>query len=326
MNLRPTLAVGYDVVLAIDPTTYEITEDVKGQAYAFDMTDAREGVAEAVRSVLPHPADTEHVEIEPGYVRVKIKASKETKPNHVLESLRSIPDEYNRRYATDPALDGLAYSRDVYLGTYRPEDAPAQSTFVDRHGQPDAAPDSDEPIFTYTRENAGESALKADRRFLYRIVLPFDPSIFEEENTIGGDGTPPVRWEENDALRKALTNTVEDLPVWPERAENTPHIAVYPGYLLVEHVTSHLRMGPKQLAEKAGDAFLKFNRYRRKHPPVAFSGQAYVAGRNPTEGADDWITDHDLDAVDGEPRGMDPEQEPDTEDMDGGFWDAVAKW
>jgi len=37
MNLTLTHAYGFDVVLAIDPASYEIAEDARGRAYVFQM-------------------------------------------------------------------------------------------------------------------------------------------------------------------------------------------------------------------------------------------------------------------------------------------------
>lgn len=328
MRLRPTLAIGYDAVLPIDPSIYEITEDARGRAYAFDMADAREDVADTVRSVLDRPQDVDHIEVAPGYLRVRVAPTDPVKPTAFLEALRSVRDEYNRRYATAPDLDGLAFANSRYLGTYRPADAPEREAFLDRHADADAVPDADGPVWTYDRDGAGEDVLPSNQRCRYRIALPFDPSMYEATTTLGGGtGTPPVRWDA-EAVRTALRVTVEDIPAWPKRAENTPRIAVSPGYLLVEHDTGSLRFDPVQLAENVATAFLRYNRYRnvdeerstthktQLHPPIAFDGNVYVAGRDPAHGADVWISDHSLDAVDGKP--VDPAPEDEESDDTGG--------
>lgn len=327
MNFRPTLAVGYDAVLPIDPSIYEITEDARGRAYAFDMADAREDVADALDAVLDHATPVDAVEIEPGYLRVRVAPPDPVKPTALLESLRSVASEYNRRYATAPDLDGLAFDSRRYLGTYRPTNAPDRETFLTRHVDADAVPDADGPMWTYDRDDAGEDVLPPNQRCRYRIVLPFDPSMYEATTTLGGGpGTPPVRWDA-EAVRTALRVTVEDTPAWPKRAENTPRVAVYPGYVLVEHDTGSLRFDPVQLAEKVATAFLGYNRYRnvdeerstthstQLHPPIVFDGNVYVAGRDPAHGADVWIADNDLDAVNGSPFDSEPE---DTEADDDG--------
>jgi hypothetical protein len=327
MNLRPTLAVGYDAVIAIDPESYAVTEDAAGRAYAFDMDTARDAVEDLVRSAFG-PSDLDAVEVTPGYVRVRVRADPRdaVAPKAILETLRSTADEYTARHATDADLDGLAFDTREYIGTYRPDDAPEQGPFLDAHAPTDVSPESDGPVFAYTREDADDAA-RADRQFRYRVVLPFDGSIYEQTTALGVDGTPPVRWDP-EPVQDVLRSTVGNLPPWPGRPKNTPLVEIHPTHAVVEHVTATLRDGPEDLAERIGRAFLYYNRFRnvddehstrnesQLHPPIKFDGRAFVRAGDTARDADDWIAEHALDAVDGSPRtedaGDDTEDDADT--------------
>jgi hypothetical protein len=149
--------------------------------------------------------------------------------------------------------------------------------------------------------------------------------MYEAHDPVGPGGTPAFDWDD-DAVRDALRVTVENTPAWPKRPENTPRIEVYPGYLLVEHNTASISAGPKRLADTVATAIERYNRYRTVEPSLAVSGTAYVESCAPGEGADTWINEHGLKAVDGEPTSQSDPAEPDQDDMEGGFWDAVARW
>lgn len=323
MNLRPTLAVGYDAVAAVDPESYAVTEDAAGRAYAFDMDTARDAVEETVRSAFG-PSDLDAVTVAPGYVRVRVRSDPRDPltPNAVLDRLRSVADEYTNQYATDPELDGLAFTTREYIGTYRPEDAPEQGPFLDQHA-PENAPDSDGPVFTYTRDTTDADALRDDRQLRYRVVLPFDGSMYEQTTMLGIDGTPPVRWDP-EPVQDALRATVENTPAWPGRPSNTPCVEVYPTHIVVEHVTANLRDGPEDLAEQITDALAHYNRFRQPdeqhstpretqlHPPIDIDGGVYIRAGDAARDAGDWVGEHDLDAIDGSPRTEDADD--DTEE------------
>lgn len=54
--MRATHAYGYDVVLAIDPTTYEVTRTGDGVGYAFTMDEeARHRLTAAIEGALERP-------------------------------------------------------------------------------------------------------------------------------------------------------------------------------------------------------------------------------------------------------------------------------
>lgn len=307
MKLRSTLAVGYDAVVAIDPSIYTVTEDAAGRAWAFDMDSSRDDVEDAVRSVF-RQTDLDTVTVTPGYVRVRIAPSDPLAPKTVLETLRSTIDEYNDRYATDSDLDGLAFARLEYIGTHTPEDVPEQATFLDRHAPTDVSPDSDGPVFTYSREDASEAALRADRRLRYRVVLPFNGAMYEQTSSFAGDGPPPVRWAP-EPVQEALRVAVEDTPAWPGRAANTPQITVTPDALLVEHMTADITTDPADLVEQIARAFDRYNRYRnvdekastkhetQLHPPIKFDRNGYIQALDADRDAEQWIADHALDTL-----------------------------
>jgi len=334
-SLRPTLAVGFDAVLAFDPSMYEITEDARGRAYAFDMTDAREDVADAVRRAVDHPRAVERVEIEPGYFRVRyVPADRdEADLGSFRRSLKRVPTLYNERHATDTDLDGLALDHGTeYFGTFRPTDAPERETFLAEHAGGEAVPDTDGPVFSYERDDAGESALDDARRFAYEFVLPFDTEQMyaTQSDLFGRESTPAFRWDA-EAVSETLTLIVEDLPAWPGHSENLPRVTIYPTHVAVEHYTGGYTtpVGP---AEKVRNALLRYDRYRQvdeersdrprevvHHPPLSFGRRAYIRALDHGRTAEEWVADQDLDAVDGEPVESDAGQDAGDEDASGRF-------
>lgn len=336
VNIRPTLAVGYDIVLPVDPAIYAISEDAAGRAYAFDMADARGALGEAIQAVLEHPRDADRVEIEPGYIRVRIAPSEPITPKAVVETLQSIPETYNQHNATASDLDGFAFDHRYYIGTYHPEDAPAQEPFLDTYGPGEDAPEYDGAIFTYDDYDADDAAPMADRQLRYDIVLPFDAEIYEPATAIGGYDTPAVRWDA-DGVEEALQITAEDVPAWPGTARNLLQIAVYPEYARLEYRSGSMTKGPERLVERTIPAFLSYNRYRgvdeerstggrqERHPPISFTADVYVAGVATDRSAEEYIDEHDLEAIDTDPM-QDADPEPDTGegDPDEGFWSSVV--
>ena len=333
-SLRPTLAVGFDAVLAFDPSMYEITEDARGRAYAFDMTESRDAVAEAVRQAVDRPEAIERVEIEPGYARVRyVPPDREAADLGTFRrSLKRVPSLYNERHATDADLDGLALDHGKeYFGTYRPTDAPDREAFLDRHAGGEAVPETDGTVFTYERDGDGTDALDGARRFAYEIVLPFDTETMyaTQSDTFGRPSTRSFRWDA-ESVRQALAVVVEDLPEWPGGADGLPRVAVYPTHVVVEHYTNGYTT-PAGLADSIRDALLRYNRYRTvdeersnrphevvQHPPLSFSRRAYIGTLDHGRTAEEWIAEQSLDAVGGEPVEADGGQDGDAEREAGG--------
>jgi len=315
-RLFPTLAVGYDAVVPIDPAVYEITDDARGRAFAFDIDAEREHVAAAVRESFDQPRTVEEVAVEPGYIRVKVVPTEDgPDPATVRDTLRSVPSTYNERYATDPDLNGLAVTDEFYIGTYRPDDAPDREAALGDLDLDDA-PEADGPVFSRTRDDAGEVALRDHRRFAYRFTFPFDPDIYTSPSTLGGTDPFPLTWD-SDAVISALELVVDKIPPWPRRAENLPYIAVYPSHAVVEFYTAGFK-DPTAYADTARDAFLRYNGYRNPderagkhdsvlHPAIDFTRDAYIEAIDHGGDAGAWLREHDLDDVDGQPEYPDPD-------------------
>lgn len=335
--LQSTLAVGFDIVHAIDPASYRITEDARGRAWAFQMDDeTRQHVAKAVREALDRPRDVVELNVEPGYVHVKIEPAKPhtatATPRKPLESLGDVPQIYNERYAESDA-ETLAFVRDAYVGSYVPEDVPTLADYVTRHVDVETAPESEGPVFEYVREDAGEKALDASQAFAYKYVLPFDAKeMYEAEERTGGprhnvDLEPPE-------VREHLQDRIEDLIPWPGNPRvEIPRIAVYPTHVEVEHWTAD-HANPASIAQKGHQALLQYNRGRPedearsprggtyRHPPIALKDHAYIHALDHGRTAEEWIREQGLDEVDGEPvEPVEPEAEP--EDVKGDKWDAL---
>lgn len=330
--VRSTLAVGYDVVLPVDPSIYEIEEDAAGRAYAFDFREAREGLAAAARRAVDRPEFVGDLEIEPGYVRAKVEPPADAAhPGELLEALRSVPDEYNERHAKGRDLDGFAFGREYYLASYRPEDAPTRGEALGDL-EIDAAPDADGPLYEYTRADAGADVLGDGRWFAYRVVLPFDPEMYDEDARLGGVESFAFDWEHPE-VREALTVAVETLPAWPGGAENLPRVEIHPGYAVIDFYSRALA-DPASVATGIRDALTGYNRYRpdedrqgagrhTRHPPLAFAGTGYVAALEHGGDADAWIRARGLDVVDGAPAYPEPDVPTDEDAAAGGRFDAL---
>ena len=121
---------------------------------------------------------------------------------------------------------------------------------------------------------------------------------------------------------------VEKLPLWSGGPENTPLVAVSPGYVVVEHYTD-AHADPVARAETARDALLRYNQYRpvdekrgrtqetTLHPEIAFRDRAHIQALDHGTTGEEWIREQSLDAVDGEPLDADPADDV-QEDGDGG--------
>jgi len=325
-RLRSTLAVGFDAVVPIDPAVYEITDDARGRAFAFDIEAERENVADVVRESFDRLGVVEEVTVEPGYLRVKVTPEEEgPDPSTVLATLRSVPEAYNDKHATTPELDGLAVVHDHYIGTYRPPNAP---TCEESLGDMELknAPESDGPVFEHTRTDAGEVALQENRRFAYRVTIPFDERIYNPTQTMGGHTRQPVTWD-TDAVTDALAVAVDDIPAWPGRPENLPHVAVYPTHAEVVFYTAAYS-NPAKVAEVIRDGILKYNWYRNPddrvnahktvtHPQLVFQNRGYVTAVDHGSDAEQWIVDNSLDTV--EPIPATDDVDPEADDTGSGW-------
>lgn len=322
MDVTPTFAVGLDVVLAVDPAVYEIEEDARGRAYAFRM-DA-DAVADAVRSaVAAHgdehdltPRDIAALDIEPGYVRLRIEPVRGGVSPAVARALRRrVPDYYNDRHA-DHAAAELAFG-DYYASTYRPDNVPDRAAFLERYTC-EAAPEHDEPLIERERE---APYAQSDHSYLaYRVTVPFAPGAYQR-----GD-SQRFAFEWDDVARERFASIIEDRPRWPS---TTTRVAVYPQYVVAEIHGAGLA-NPAHVAGGVADAVTGYNRARGEHPDLGSAGQthlkpkidvakaAYIEGVEVSGAtADAYIADRELEAVTGD--AVDRELE-DAPSADAGGW------
>jgi hypothetical protein len=326
VKFRPTRAVGYDAVLPIDPSVYEIIEDARGRAYCFDLEEKRGAVGDAVRRALgDHAEAVERLTIEPGYLRVRYAPRGDPDLSGFLDSLKQVGSVYNDHHARRADLDGLTVDRaNIYVGAYTPEDTPSAEAFLNRRVTDDRYPDGDDPVYTYERDS-DRDVFGGPRRFRYRFLLPFDPEMYvpSQPNKVE---TPPVDWR-RDAVRDALEKTIQRTPEWPGLPKSYPRIAVYRSHVAVNHYTSSLQ-DPAVRAARAAGALLWYNRVRPERPelgpedmtvqhsPLSFANKLYL-GVVEGPGTEEWISDHGLDAVDGEPFDPEPEDAEQSDDTGG---------
>lgn len=331
MTRPATLAVGFDVALTIGPESYEISEDARGRAWAFAMDEeTRPQVADAVRQALGDLATkTDRVDVEPGYLRVRVGSPNYNyaNPREYLSALKSVASIYNEEYAAYPDTE-LVPGHDYYVGTFSPDDALDRTEYLARQDAPDATPESDGPVWTYTRDDAGETALEDSERSALRVFLPFDCSTMYDPETPHGFGKVLAFEWDRDEIHAQLTDTVESLVPWPgSPSKDIPRVAVYPTHVEVDVYTGVAN--PAGVANGCLRAFLRYNTCRPvdkdrsptgrsfKHPKVAFSSSPFVAALDHGRTVDDWIADHSLDAVTGDP--VEPESDESEDDNDAGL-------
>lgn len=308
-ELRTTPAIAFDVVVPINPESYEITEDAAGRAYALVFDDARDAIGDAVRSELREHVADPGVEVRPGYVRVRTGVvDPATTPSDVRDAIRRAAGTYNDRHATTPDLDGLAFDpREAFLATYDPDAADPES-FLDRHA-PESAPDADGAVFDYSREDAGLSAgaVDDDRRFGYQIRLPLSDEMYDTGSTGAFDQpSRAITWD-HDAVQDALRIAIEDYPAWPDHPENTPRIRIYPTHVAVDYYGAAPGRSPLRVARAVRRGMLRYNRYlptredrdrddpNTHHEPIRLDHTAHVAPLDHGRTADDYLAERELD-------------------------------
>jgi len=147
----------------------------------------------------------------------------------------------------------------------------------------------------------------------------YDP----EPDTAIAEGDLPVEWD-RPGVQKVLDLAVKTKRnLWPGAPANTPHVAIYPTHIEVEHYTD-TPANPVGRAELVRDAILIYNRHRtvdeersptakqRRHPPLSFKPRVHVEAIDHGGSVDEWIREYDLDAVTGEPVKPDPAEETET--------------
>lgn len=322
-------AVGYDVVLAIAPESYHITEDAKGRAYAFAMDhDTKRHLVECVRASLTDSAIVEDVVIAGGYLRVKLDLTRTGSPAPLAEylsELRDVGAVYNERHAT-PGLEEL-HLGDRHVSTYAPEAGPTPEVFIDTLGD-ERLPDTEGPVYRHTRD-PGDREADPDRHLAFRVIVPIDPSIYADH----GEDAPPYPFTWDDHTREKLRQLVEDVPAWPGgSASAIRRVEVHPGYVDVAYCWGAVNVTPRGLAGGFVRALEEFNYPRGVHPELSTKGRkiptprlklaspVYVGAVAPDEHTvDAWIRHHGLEAVDGTPVEPEPEGAPADSEENGGL-------
>lgn len=315
MSARVSPAFGFDVVLEIDPASYEIVRDADDIARAFEMDDTtRQQVADAIRSAVDHPEAVTSLEIEPGYVRVCLTPSREGPPPTVVDDLRRAASIYSDRHAVDRDVDGFRFG-DSYIGTYQSDDAVELEEFVDLHTGADVAPDCEGPCFEFERE--ADVADNSSRQLAYVFAVPFDTdAMYQSGASTYWNPEPVFEWD--DKIQEELQTVVESKPIWPG-GRDVARVALYPEHAEVSVYTEAVNNHPTNMARRACTALLSYNRYRKNreylgdddgqlHPPLELSEPVYI-GADDVADAEGWIADRGLDEVDGEPTEPEPDQE-----------------
>lgn len=338
-----TSACGYDVAVAVDPAVYEIREDARGTARAFQMTETtRRRLTDCLEAVLDDPTAVSELSIEPGYLRVRLDADPEAIPKDLLDDMYAVATRYNERYARDG--EAFRLSGDRAVATFPPADAPDADAFRDRFVDDDATPDVDEAdgaLFEYEGDPAPflERIEGLDRWFSYRFLFLLDSEMYRTTPT-PPSSRDPVAFEWDETAIGRLETVVEQTARWPRgTAEEVSRVAVHPGCIEVVHHSAALNQSPRHLADVTKRALASFNRGRDERedlstgpnhrviqPALEFGRRVFIETVAPPGVApvDAWIADRGLDEIDGEPVEPDPapDLEADAPGDDGGDADA----
>lgn len=315
---KPTLGYGFDVVLAIDPAVYEGSSP--GDVFQMDAA-ARRHLTAAIEESLTTPEDVAAVELEPGYVRVRVDPSVGVAPKDLVDELYRAVDLFNSRHATAES-DRLRIAAD-HVSVYDSLDATSVESFLERHTTTEFD-GSAEPIYEYER------APGADGDFAYEYVVPIDTEAYEDDEQFGHSvaDAPGFQWSAAGVL-ECFEMVVEMDRLWPSGVITRVAIPA-PEYVVVHHTTGSVH-SPVDFARTVWGALQSYNKHKpaietpedsrdRPSPPLELSKRVYIGGLPSADGgADAWIEANGLDEEDGEPR--DPEPELDAEpDAGGSAW------
>lgn len=328
--IEGTHAYGFDVVLAIDPSSYEVTHTGDGVGYAFQMDDAtRQQLAGAVKQALDRPGDVESLEIDPGCIRIQVYPTTETAPVDLVAALQQVSSIYNERHAEEPALDGLQVG-EHYVGTYRPESRTDAEAFLEQHTGSEAVPDVDGPIYEYDRDLGPAAAGAPERHIAYEFIFLFDPEMYEVHPRDAKRGTQPFEWR--DAVLNRIEVIAEDTQRWPGGGDGLGRLAIFPEYLVI-HLYSGSTRAAIDEASKCWSTLVKYNQHiparetpgdrpDRQGQPIAIKRRPVYIGALPPEGAsaEDWIEANGLGEEDGAPR--EPEADAEAGAPDG--WNKLS--
>lgn len=320
-----SLRLGYDIAIGIDPSSYEIDLDPNGRAWAFTFDEeTHRHLTDAVERSLSEYRPFEDLEIAPGYIRVRFPSpDSDTDPSDLARAVKNAERIYNDENAKYEDTE-VSFTNEHYAGTYDPGNGLTRENWFIRDVNTDDAPDTDDtPVWTYTRDDAGETALSPSKRFAFRMHVPFYTAKMYDSG--GGSYETinlAVEWDRSE-VKDHLRKIVEDLVPWPgDPRETIPRIAVYPTHVEIDYYddTAGTVGGITNQAKKA---FLKYNRRRpidkersprgttTKHPPIDTHGTPFAKALPHGKTAGDWIQEHGFDEIDGDAKKEEPEEDAD---------------
>lgn len=312
--MTATVALGYDLALSLDESSYHLERDVEGRAYGFAMTDENAAALEAcIQREMPRGGAIDGVAVEPTHLRLRVDPTATGQPDPVTEYttvLRDAVKRYNDEHATpfEEVVPGKEF-----VGVYRPEDAPDREAWIERHTDDDRLPEADGPVADL--EPYDDAHMMPDRHLAYRVAVLLDAESYKRGELSGythATSGDPFEWDERAV--ETINRVAADRQAWPD---GTLSVEVHPGHAVAEIHNGAFNAPPDAYADAIRDAVERYNREKGDRgvkggtvprPALAVrESPAYVEAVE-TDALDEWLAD--LPELDGDPVEPEPDDEP----------------
>ena len=315
--MTATVALGYDLALALAPESYHLERDAEGRAYGFAMTDENAAALEAcIQREMPRGGAIDGVAVEPTHLRLRVDPTATGQPDPVTEYttvLRDAVKRYNDEHAStfEEVVPG-----EEFVGVYRPEDAPDREAWIERHTDDDRLPEADGPVADLAPYD--DAHMMPDRHLAYRVAVLLDAESYERGELSGythATSGGPFEWDERAV--ETINRVAADRQAWPD---GTLSVEVHPGHAVAEIHNGAFNAPPDAYADAIRGGLERYNQERGyqdvrggsvRRPALAVrESPAYVEAVE-TDALDEWLAA--LPDLDGEP--VDP---PDDEPEESG--------
>jgi hypothetical protein len=318
--MTATVAVGYDLALAIDPESYHLTTDAENRAYAYRHTEENARALEAcIQRNMPRGGAIDAVAVEPTHLRLQVDPTATGQPDPVTEYttvLRDAAERFNSEHA-GPFEEVVPGER--FVGVYRPEDALDREAWIEGNTDDDRLPEADGPVADLAPYD--DAHMMPDRHLAHRVAVLVDPATYERGELSGyahAEAADPFEWDAE------AVETVEQLEGdrqgWPD---GTLSVEVHPGYAVAEIHNGAFNTSPDAYADAIRRELERYNRVKGERgvrggavprPSIAFRESPVYVEAVETDALDEWLAD--LPDLDGDPVEPEPDVEPDPSRLD----------
>jgi hypothetical protein len=312
--MTATVALGYDLALALDEESYHLERDAEGRAYGFAMTDENAAALETcIQREMPRGGAIAGVAVEPTHLRLRVDPTATGQPDPVTEYTTVLGDAVGRFNSEHASPFEEVVPGERFVGVYRPEDAPDREAWIERNTDDDRLPEADGPVADLAPYD--DAHLMPDRHLAYRVAVLVDAESYERGELSGyahAEAADPFEWDAE------AVETVEQLEGdrqgWPD---GTLSVEVHPGYAVAEIHNGAFNAPPDAYADAVRRELERYNREKGERgvrggavprPALAVrESPAYVEAVE-TDALDEWLAD--LPDLDGDPVEPAPDDEP----------------